>query len=248
MSRRDAQYKPLLLTTTVRNPERLRNLLLVLKEFDGQTLTNSLCEIVEGELIRRGLYRPTRGKTETIKNKWADQELLSDDEVSRLIELNPQQHKEAGFEYGWPSRFDTHYKLGEWFGFVYYEMGMPIQFSKLGNLYVEQTQINDEYFFANDEQQIFLNAFARYHRRNPFQRVLNHNRPLILLLETLKELERYKDYGGVGLARHELPFLIVWKDNDSKALAKFIIEFRKQWAYTPSSEIIFPKLHRDSDD
>jgi hypothetical protein len=239
MNKRNLQYKPLLLTTTIRNPERLRSFLLVLKAFDGKVLTNALCETIEGELIRRGLYTPTRGITEVIKEKWYNLELLSDEEVASLIKLNPQLHKEAGFDYGWPSRFDTHYELGMWFGFVYYQIGQKIEFSELGNLYVEQTEINDELFFANDEQQIFLNAFARYHRRNPFQRVLNHNRPLILLLGVLEELSKDPKWGSVGIARHELPFLIVWKDNDAEALARFIVEFRKKWAYTPSSEIVF---------
>jgi len=239
MSRRESQFKPLLLTTTIRSPERLRNFLLVLKAFDGEILTNALCEIVEGELIRRGLYIPTRGVTAQIKEKWYNLDLLNDAEVSSLIELNPQKHKEAGFDYGWPSRFDTHYKLGVWFGFVYYEIGEKVEFSELGNLYVQQTKIDDETFFANDEQQIFLNAFARYHRRNPFQRVLNHNRPLVLLLGVLDELSKNTEWGSVGIARHELPFLIVWKNNNAKELAEFIIEFRRKWAYTPSSEVVF---------
>lgn len=244
MNRRQSQYKPLLLTTTIRSPERLRSFLLVLKDFDGRVLTNALCETVEGELIRRGLYTPTRGVTPEIRNKWNSLELLSDSEVASLIKLNPQDHKEAGFDYGWPSRFDTHYELGMWFGFVYYRIGEKIEFSKLGNLYVEQTQIEDESFFSNDEQQIFLNAFARYHRKNPFQRVLNHNRPLILLLEVLNQLSEDAEWGGVGIARHELPFLIVWKDNDARSLSQFIIEFRKKWAYTPSSEVVFDACER----
>lgn len=239
MSRRASYYKPLLLTTAIRNPERLRGFLLVLKGFDGRNLTNDLCEAVEGELIRKGLYRPTRGITAGILDKWHNLELLSDREVASLLRSNPQQHKEAGFDYGWPSRFHTHFELGLWFGFVYYKSGQRIAFSALGNLYVQQTQVDDEFQYANDEQQIFLNAFARYHRKNPFQRVLNHNRPLILLLGVLAELANDTEWGSVGLARHELPFLIVWKNNNARELARFIVEFRKQWAYTPSSEIVF---------
>ena len=239
MNKRNSYYKPLLLTTTIRNPERLRDFLLVLKNFDGEVLTNELCEKVEGELIRKGLYVPTRGITAEIKEKWYNLDPLSDEEVASLIMLNPQKHKEAGFDYGWPSRFDTHYELGMWFGFVFYQMGQKIEFSELGNLYVEQATIGDETFYANDEQQIFLNAFARYHRKNPFQRVLNHNRPLILLLGVLKELSKDPEWGSVGIARHELPFLIVWKNNDEKELARFIIDFRKKWAYSPSSEVVF---------
>jgi hypothetical protein len=211
----------------------------VLKEFDGEKLTNLLCEKIEGELIRRGFYTPSKGVTNVIREKWNSLEWLSDEEVQLLLSSNPQKHKEAGFDYGWPSRFDTHYELGMWFGFVFYQIGENIEFSELGNLYVQQTEVNGDRFFTNDEQQIFLNAFARYHRKNPFQRVLNHNRPLILLLGVLEELSKFDSYASVGLARHELPFLIVWKDDDAKALAKFVIDFRKKWAFSPSSEIVF---------
>lgn len=45
--------------------------------------------------------------------------------------------------------------------------------------------------------------------------------------------------GSVGLARHELPFLIVWKNDDAKELANFIVKFRRKWGYTPSNEVVF---------
>ena len=40
MATRDLEYKPLLYTTTVRNPERVKSLLNILVQFDGQTLTD----------------------------------------------------------------------------------------------------------------------------------------------------------------------------------------------------------------
>jgi len=38
------------------------------------------------------------------------------------------------------------------------------------------------------EAEVFLQAFAKSQRKNPFVRVLNDNVPLILLLETIKLL------------------------------------------------------------
>ena len=38
MATRDLEYKPLLYTTTVRNPERVKSLLNILVQFDGQTV------------------------------------------------------------------------------------------------------------------------------------------------------------------------------------------------------------------
>ena len=58
MNIRTSEYKPLLFTTTIRNPERLKWFLGVLKDYNGQILTNELAEKIAGELIRIGLYKP----------------------------------------------------------------------------------------------------------------------------------------------------------------------------------------------
>ena len=239
MSRvRSSQYKPLLLSTTMRNPERMRPFLKVLKKFDGQVLTNTLCVEIVGELIRFGLYRPTK-RVSGIFEKWNDDELLTDDEVTKLISDNPQDHKEAGFDKGWPSRFDTQFALMKRLGFVFYKIGELIRFSELGNRFIETVETGDEITYKFDEEFVFLNAFVKYHRKNPFQRVLNHNRPLVLLIQTIRELESRPGNDTPGISRRELPFLLVWKDADFKALADFIIAFRKKWSFSASDEVIF---------
>ena len=68
---RSPEYKPLYFSTTLRNPERMRGFLEALKPFDGQVLTDELTVGIEGELIRRGLYRPLRVSAE-VKNAWQD--------------------------------------------------------------------------------------------------------------------------------------------------------------------------------
>lgn len=237
--RRSETYKPLLLSTTMRNPERMRPFLTTLKAFDGQVLTSQLCIEIEGELIRHGLYKPTR-RTKQVADKWAEFVPLEDDEVEKILSDNPQDHKEAGFDHGWPSRFDTHFALMKRFGFVFYKIGESIRFSELGNMFVESSTSDDEApTYKFDEELIFLNSFVKYHRRNPFQRVLNHNRPLILLLQTIKELENAPGNKTPGISRRELPFLLVWRDSDHKALAKYILDFRDKWGFAASDETIF---------
>jgi len=44
MKIRKSEYKPLLFTTTLRNPERLKWFLGVLKNYNGQILTNELAK------------------------------------------------------------------------------------------------------------------------------------------------------------------------------------------------------------
>lgn len=135
---RDAEYKPLLFTTTVRNPQRLKALLWVLKKFNGQTLSDDLATNIVGEIIRYGLYRPMKITT-VIKKKWASSPqgvfadyILTDKEVQYILKHNPQNHKEAGFAKGFPSRFATFYDFPKELGFVYYAPNEPILFSELG--------------------------------------------------------------------------------------------------------------------
>ena len=59
-SEMSAGYKPLLFTTTVRNPERIKKYMFVLSKFEGQVLTDSTCEQICAEAIRVGLYRPMK--------------------------------------------------------------------------------------------------------------------------------------------------------------------------------------------
>jgi len=110
---KEPTFKPLLYTTTVRNPQRLKSLLYILAKFDGQILTNELATQIVGELIKYGLYRPfiqsvevKRKWTSTSMGKFADS-LLTNEEVNEIIANNPQNHKEAGFPKGYPSRFAT---------------------------------------------------------------------------------------------------------------------------------------------
>ena len=101
---RKAKYKPLLFTTTMRSPERLKGFLSVLKEYNGQVLDNRLAKKIAGEIIKRGLYRPTKLSV-GVKQKLKEKTFLNSREVSKILKDNPQQHKEAGFEKGWASRF-----------------------------------------------------------------------------------------------------------------------------------------------
>lgn len=252
MATRSREYKPLLYTTTIRNPERIKNLLYVLKKYDGKVLTNELTIEIIGELIRYGLYRPMKVSSEissiwkqTPKGEFAVN-LLEDKAVEKIMNENPQEHKEAGFDRGYPSRFATEYDLAKEFGFVYYNVGEKIEFSELGNILVD---ILDVQISGNDisvslrnperEQSVFLQSLARSQRANPFVKVLNDNIPLILLLQTIRLINADPDCGsGVGISRKELPLLLFWKDNNAAALYLRIKKLRSDFGYTPSDETI----------
>ncbi len=250
---RNAEYKPLLYTTTVRNPERIKYNLFVLKKFDGQVLTNELAVKIVGELIKYGLYRPMKVSDE-VKSIWKQTpggefavSLLDDKTVSKIITDNPQKHKEAGFGWGYPSRFATIFDLAKEFGFVYFKVGEKIEFSELGNILADIVDVqiggNNEISLnlknPEREQSVFLQSLARSQRANPFVKVLNDNIPLILLLQTIRLINADSDCGNnCGISRKEIPLLLFWKDNNASSLYLRIKELRKNFGYNPSDETI----------
>lgn len=232
MAKREQEYKPLLFTTTMRNPERIKDFLSILKNYNGKVLTNSLVIEVVKELIKNGFYETMFMKrSRVIQEKMKNGETLTDKELEQIIKNSPQNHQERGFDKGWASRFDTWYKLTKELGFVYYEMNKKIEFSKIGLMLVD----NEHPEF---EQQAFLNSFVKYQRNNPFKRVLNENAPLILLLETIKRINQNEEFNGKGITRNEIPIVLCWRDNNSEALYKQIIAIRGKYGYNPSGEVI----------
>ena len=251
-------YKPLLYTTTIRNPERYKDFMHILKRFDGMILNEDTVRSVERELFKVGLYRPMM-RPESVISKWAStkngefaETTLTDDETAILYDMNDpivnediKGHKEAGFPKGWPSRFDTQFKLMKVLGFVYYRMGAPIKFSQTGNYLADSVRIStDEGVVSREitnpqfEQMAFLQAFSKQQRCNPFVNELNDNIPLILLLQVIRKLNSDPEFNGAGISYKELPLVIFWKDNDAEALYWRIKSLRMQYGYSPSSETI----------
>jgi len=227
---RRAEYKPLLFTTTMRNPERMGKFLGVLLEHDGRTMNDALAEKVAGELIARGLYAPSR-MSAAVKHKIKTGARLSGREIAKILRDNPQSHKEAGFRRGWPSRFDTWFKFAKELGFVFYAPGQAIAFSDIG----EKLAQDERHEF---QQMAHLNAFAKYQRHNPFRRALNQNAPLILLLSVIELLNRDADFNQAGISVLELPLLLYWKDGDAARLYRRIKRLRRAHGYSPSWEVI----------
>lgn len=248
---RKPEYKPLLYTTTIRNPERFKDFMHILKRFNGRILNNKTVELFERELFKVGLYRPMK-RPETVQDKWKStkngelaSKPLTDEETKDVYQQNDPQvnksikgHKEAGFPKGWPSRFDTQFKLMKVLGFVYYEWGKPINFSQTGNyladtvsIEIDSGAISREIVNPQNEQIAFMQAFAKQQRCNPFICELNDNIPLILLLEVIKKLNSDPDYNGSGISYKEIPLVIFWKDNDAESLYQRIKLLRKEHRY-----------------
>lgn len=230
--------KPLSFSTTMRNPARIANFLQVISVYEGQILTNDIIEEIAISLIQNKLYVPMIvSKNPLWKSILDSEEPFDRKNTIEIMKQSPQSHKEAGFEKGWPSRFDTWYKLPMEFGFLYYEMNKPIKISTTGHMLIDAIREDT----PNDEkiQKVFLNAMMKYQTNNPFRKNANDNVPLPLLLNVIKLLKEDPEENGVGIFRSELSFIICSPNNDAQELYRLIKSLRKRYKFTYGDEVIY---------
>lgn len=239
---RQAEHKPLSFTTTLRNPERIAGFLACLKQFDGQILTNALIDKIVKALIKQKLYS-TMYITRTAHLKAVSQSediTFTDEQLDEIIENSPQEHKEAGFDKGWPSRFDTWYKICKELGLAYYEMDQPIKISQAGHMLCDAYELtNTDEDVSKKIQNVFLNALAKYPSNNPFRRNANQNVPLVLLMRVIRLFKDDASENDAGVSRKEIPFILCWPDNDADRLYGFIKNFRANYGFKASDDTVY---------
>ncbi|GHU75122.1 hypothetical protein FACS1894188_05280 [Clostridia bacterium] len=189
-------------------------------------------------VIQKKLYRPVYVGRSDLKDIFdADDTELTDSQVEEIIENSPQQHKEAGFDKGWQSRFDTWYKLPMEFGFVFYAIDTPLVISNTGHMLIDaynEIPVNEIKI-----QNVLLNSLMKYKSDNPFRKNANSNVPLVLLLKVLELLKQDKDENGAGVFRQELSLFICWRDDNAENLYECIKNLRKLKNFTYSDEYMY---------
>ncbi len=231
--------KPLSFSTTMRNPGRIASFLNQILPFENYILTNEIIMRVVHNNIRNKLYKPNYIKTKAELNDIyeSDELFFNDNQVNEIIENSPQDHKEAGFDKGWPSRFDTWYNLPKEFGFLYYEIGKPIKISTIGHMLIDA--LNEETPNEKKIQNVFLNSMMKYQSNNPFRKNSNSNVPLLLLLKVIKLLKDDPEENDAGIYRQELSLLICWPNDNASDVYNKIKSIRKQVGYNYSDEFIY---------
>lgn len=237
MTNRSSEYKPLLFSTTVRNPERIKDYVKIISNYQGKILNNDIIMKIISDIIKYKLYYTQKYEQ---KNKvlWAiynSDEDFTDEQVQDIIINSPQDHKESGFDKGWPSRFDTIFKIIKEFGFIYYEMNKPIEISETGQLLINSIVNNNPEL----EEQAFLNSLVKYQRNNPFRRVLNENAPFTLLLKVLRKLKEKPINNNDMLSKKEISFIICSSDHDENNVYQKIKEVREKFGFDYSDDIIY---------
>ena len=236
------KLKPLSFDTTIRNPERLPSFLKCIVPFEGKVLTNEVIHEIIKTVLKNKIYCTEYQKQihELINIFKSEEDVYSDSQLEEIIKNAPQKHKVAGFVYGWPSRFDTWYKLSKELGFIDYSFEEPIHISQTGHMLVEA--YNENPINTVKIQKLYLNAFMKYQRKIPYRRVLNDNVPLSLLLRVCKIINKSSHSSKCGVHILEIPFFLCWPNNDEKGLANYILDFRKNHSFGQySSEIVYKK-------
>ena len=236
-----SKAKPLSFSTTIRNPERIPNFLNCILPHENEILTSAVIHDVIKNVIRAKEYKPQYiGKTKRLNDIYiAPDYYFSDGDLELIIENAKQEHKEAGFAYGWDSRFDTWYKMIKEFGFIKYAMGEPIIVTQTGHMLVDAYR--EEPRNNKKIQTVFLNALMKYQTNNPLRKNSNENVPLPLLLKVIKYLHDDPEENDAGVARHELPILICWRNNDAYAAYSYIKKIRSEVGFSCSDEYIYDK-------
>ena len=233
--------KPLSFSTTLRNPDRIASFLDVLAMYEGQVLTNQVIDNICCQVLIKKLYKPNgiRANVELSRIFNSDDETLSITQARQILVDNPQKHKEKGFDYGWPSRFDTWYKLIKEFAFCYYRIGSPIEISPLGIRLLEaynSVPVDEEKI-----HNVFLNALSKFQTNTPFRKNLNTNVPLLLLLNVIKILRQELGESFNGIYRKEIALFLCWQDDNARELSNYIIELRRENRFSYSDEFIYEK-------
>ena len=238
---RNAERKPLSFSTTMRNPDRIAGFLDCLIPYENMTLTSAMIHKIIKNILANKLYKTMyQMRNPRYKDIYYDEDKsYTNEDLEDIIEHSPQQHKEAGFDYGWDSRFDTWYKLPMEFGFVSYEMNKPIHISNTGHMLIDaynETPVNERKI-----QDVMLNALMKYQTNNPFRKNANSNAPLPLLLNVLNLLKNDTEENGAGIYRQELSILICWNDNNAEKLYHYLKELRSRVGFNYSDEFIYER-------
>lgn len=231
---KNLERKILSFSTTMRNPERMGKFLAVLQKYENQILNHNVIMNIVKDILSARLYKPMPvSQDKKLKELYNNKDyVFSNEELEHIIEISPQKHKEAGFNEGWESRFDTWYKLSSEFGFCYYAKGDKILISESGNklinAYYDNTtnKFKDDYDYDNDiVSALFLNALSKYESGNPYKRNLNHNNPLRLLLNLLTLLKKNNQQ---PLHIKEIPILLCWQNSNYNDLYTYIFNMRDE--------------------
>lgn len=171
-TRREPEYKQLNFDTAMRNPERLKDVLLLLKDYDGILLNDENLLQIVCEMYKSGI----------VKSSEFDLRYLNSEEQikNKVISINKTRNGDGGFPKGYQSRFWTYMRTLSEFGFVYARYNKNLI---IGD--VAKRLINNEI----DPQEAFALQAMKYNWRSPYKNVSNDFNYFKFIIKVLRKLK-----------------------------------------------------------
>ncbi len=162
------KFKQMAFETAVRNPERYKGILAVLRLFEKRVLNDELIlDIIvklflENAVTSGGIREPNKLSLETLKKE--------------IIRINSTRRADGGFPSGYQSRFWTYVRTLSEMGFVYARYKKKLILSNIAHKLVKE---------EIDEQEAFAVQAMKYNRKSPYRNVSNDFNYFRFLLEVL---------------------------------------------------------------
>lgn len=244
--------------TTARNPYRLRNLLKIALKYEGQILTNQLCETIVKDLIKFQWFEPQSSikiaeleyPELNLKEKWRSEKPLEDDEAQLLIDVWKPNHGEAGFsaskkEPHWSARWVTYFRECKVYGLIDYtapgkgkyldKYAKPFYITELGKMLIDSIPEKElshvhhgDLENTTNEEQIIFCHIMAKHKSSNPFRRCSFSNSPFPLLLATLELMSKDESIKSYISLNEVLISLVWPNNDPVKLMDFLKEFRKE--------------------
>ena len=174
LKRMKPKYKQLQFDTAIRNPERYKNILSSIINFDNKKLDNNCLLDIMSVMYRNGIV--TSSEIEISGN-------LSDNDLKDMIvAVNSSRRADGGFPAGYQARFWTYMRTLSELGFVYAQYNEPLKISKMAKALVNNKV---------DDQEAFSLQSLLFNRKSPYKNVLNDFNYFKFILQILIKLSEH---------------------------------------------------------
>lgn len=214
-------YKVFSISTTIRNPKRNRDFLMIFEPFDGRVFDDECSYAYLYELIKKGVYQVSDIPLD-VKEKWNNDIDLSPREIRQAIDNNPQAT-------GLHGRVMTQLRSLRDQGFLMFKEiskgKQIITITKLGKAIIDN---------RIDPTITYTKAMLGMHAKSPVRvKQLNQSRPFLNTIFVINEVnKRWMAMGKVpkGILLHEFgTFVLSMKDCDYMTCAEDIIKYRLKY-------------------
>jgi len=216
-------YKIFSINTTLRNPKRNSDFLLIFKKYDGMVFDEIVSYNFYTDIVRNGVYQLS-DVPQAIKLKIESDEILTNDEVTKLIIDNPQAT-------GIKGRVITQLRALKEVGFLKFEKG------KGRNIKISMTPLGKQLISGEFETStIYTKAMLGMSAKSPVRSTIkNESMPFlntIFVINRVKQIWSRMGFEAKGVLRHEFgAFILSMKDCDWEKAAQNIIKYRQKFKY-----------------